>query len=116
MWATKDSHLLPWIDRSKHTHSAVVLLPLQARPSTMRLPRPSRNITVPVITSSASTPSRPGKKTSSLRSFLPRGRRKQVEEVFTGPKNRVKVREVGKLYLSTCTLMSKHINSSLKIK
>ncbi|KAK3863135.1 hypothetical protein Pcinc_031048 [Petrolisthes cinctipes] len=61
----------------------------RARPSTMRLPRPSRNITVPVITSAA--PSRPGKKTSSLRSFLPRGLRKQVEEVFTGPKNKVKI-------------------------
>ncbi|XP_069185419.1 dentin sialophosphoprotein [Procambarus clarkii] len=61
----------------------------RARPSTMRLPRPSRNIAVPVITSA----SRPTKRTSSLRSFIPRNRRRQVEEVFTGPKNKVKIPE-----------------------
>ncbi|XP_071517852.1 uncharacterized protein [Panulirus ornatus] len=60
------------------------------RPSTMRLPRPSRNIAVPVITSSSS---RPTKKTSSLRNFIPRGRRRHLEEVFMGPRNKVKIPE-----------------------
>ncbi|XP_042871338.1 zinc finger protein 474-like isoform X1 [Penaeus japonicus] len=62
----------------------------KVRPSTMRLPRPSRHIAVPVITAQNS---RPSKKTSNLRSFLPRGRRRQLEEVFTGPKDKVKIPE-----------------------
>ncbi|XP_071517846.1 uncharacterized protein [Panulirus ornatus] len=64
--------------------------PRRMRPSTMRLPRPSRNIAVPVITSSSS---RPTKKTSSLRNFIPRGRRRHLEEVFMGPRNKVKIPE-----------------------
>ncbi|XP_068202301.1 muscle M-line assembly protein unc-89-like [Palaemon carinicauda] len=59
------------------------------RPTTMRLPRPSRHIAVPVITSQNSF--RPSKKTSSLRSFIPRGRRRPLEEVFTGPKHKIKI-------------------------
>ncbi|XP_069942460.1 A disintegrin and metalloproteinase with thrombospondin motifs 14-like isoform X4 [Cherax quadricarinatus] len=62
----------------------------KVRPSTMRLPRPSRNIAVPVITSA----SRPSKRSSSFRSCIPRNRRnRNVEEVFTGPKNKVKIPE-----------------------
>lgn len=61
----------------------------QGRPSTMRLPRPSRNIAVPVIT----TASRPTRKTSNLKTFVSNGRRRQVEEVFTGPRHKVKIPE-----------------------
>ena len=53
----------------------------------MRLPRPTRNIAVPVITNA----SRPTRKTSNLKTFVSNGRRRQVEEVFTGPRHKVKV-------------------------
>ncbi|XP_050738008.1 nucleolar protein dao-5-like isoform X2 [Eriocheir sinensis] len=61
----------------------------QGRPSTMRLPRPTRNIAVPVITAA----SRPSRRTSNLRTFVSKGRRRYIEEVFTGPKNKVKIPE-----------------------
>ncbi|MPC61207.1 Zinc finger protein 474 [Portunus trituberculatus] len=61
----------------------------QGRPSTMRLPRPTRNIAVPVITNA----SRPTRKTSNLKTFVSNGRRRQVEEVFTGPRHKVKIPE-----------------------
>ncbi|CAL4105888.1 unnamed protein product, partial [Meganyctiphanes norvegica] len=59
------------------------------RPGTMRLPRPSRHIAVPVITSE-NTKRRRNRVTPhravSLRSYLPRGRhRRHLDEVFTGP-------------------------------
>ncbi|KAK7071235.1 hypothetical protein SK128_008912, partial [Halocaridina rubra] len=60
------------------------------RPSTIRLPRPSRHIAVPVITSQTSNSSR---RTSSLRSFLPRSQRRQLEDVFTGPKKTIEIPE-----------------------
>ncbi|XP_042871343.1 zinc finger protein 474-like isoform X5 [Penaeus japonicus] len=76
--------------RRKVRPSTATLEKPKVRPSTMRLPRPSRHIAVPVITAQNS---RPSKKTSNLRSFLPRGRRRQLEEVFTGPKDKVKIPE-----------------------
>ncbi|KAG7157422.1 Zinc finger protein 474-like, partial [Homarus americanus] len=47
------------------------------------------SLAVPVITSA----SRPTRKTSSLRNFVPRNRRRPLEEVFMGPKNKVKIPE-----------------------
>ncbi|XP_069990855.1 uncharacterized protein [Penaeus vannamei] len=76
--------------RRKVRPSTATLEKPKVRPSTMRLPRPSRHIAVPVITAQNS---RPSKKTSNLRSFLPRGRRRQLEDVFTGPKDKVKIPE-----------------------
>ncbi|XP_063862854.1 muscle M-line assembly protein unc-89-like isoform X4 [Scylla paramamosain] len=69
--------------------STATLRKPKGRPSTMRLPRPSRNIAVPVIT----TASRPTRKTSNLKTFVSNGRRRQVEEVFTGPRHKVKIPE-----------------------
>ncbi|XP_050738026.1 serine/arginine repetitive matrix protein 1-like isoform X4 [Eriocheir sinensis] len=69
--------------------STATLRKPKGRPSTMRLPRPTRNIAVPVITAA----SRPSRRTSNLRTFVSKGRRRYIEEVFTGPKNKVKIPE-----------------------
>ena len=62
----------------------------------MRVPRPTRYISVPVIT--AKEAARRGT-TATIRTFLPRGRRRPLDEAFTGPKVRLKVTLFVLIYL-----------------
>jgi len=75
----------------------------------MRLPRASRHISVPVIIPTVGVRAPPRRTNKIIKAYPPKLRKKNLDEVFTGPKEKLRVNVDSLLieiyFISSCYLL-----------